>query len=101
MLLTAVSCKPADRIYFLHYTPAHFISLIKSIPYSQALHLKKICAEISELSKNLHVLNESFINRGFNEKLLNTEFQRPSEIERNALLAPKSKEKDQIELGLF
>ena len=74
MLLTAASCKPADRIYFLHYTPAHFISLIKSIPYSQALHLKKICAEISELSKNLHVLNESFINRGFNEKFLDSEF---------------------------
>ena len=62
---------------------------------------KKNLSEASEISKNLQVLKESFINRGFNEKLLNTEFQRPSEIERNALLAPKSKEKDQIELGLF
>ena len=62
--------------------------------YSQALRLKKICAETSEPSKNLQVLKESFINRGFKEKFLDTEFQRLSEIERDALLTPKSKEKD-------
>ena len=53
MLLTAVSCKPADRRYFLHYTPAHFISLIKSIPYSQALHLKKnLCRNFRAFKKS-------------------------------------------------
>ena len=94
-LLTTVYCKPTDRRNFLHYTSAHPRSLIKSIPYSQALRLKKICAETSKLSKNLQVLKESFINRGFKEKFLDTEFQRLSEIERDALLTPKSKEKDQ------
>ena len=79
---------------FLHYTSAHPTSLIKCIPYSQALCLKKICAETSELSKNLQVLKESFVNRGFKEKFLDTELQRLSEIERDALLTPKSKEKD-------
>ena len=93
-LLTTVYCKPTDRRNFLHYTSAHPRSLIKSIPYSQALRLKKICAETSELSKNLQVLKKSFINRGFKEKFLDTEFQRLSEIERDALLTPKSKEKD-------
>ena len=69
--------------------------MIKSIRYSQALRLKNICAEISELLKNLQVLKESFINRGFKEKFLDTEFQRLSEIETDALLTAKSKEKDQ------
>ena len=64
-LLTNVYCKPTDRRNFLHYTSAHPRSLIKSIPYSQALHLKKICAETSELSKNLQVLKES----GFQGKI--------------------------------
>ena len=41
------------------------------------------------------MLKESFINRGFKEKFLDTEFQRLSEIETDALLTPKSKEKDQ------
>ena len=41
------------------------------------------------------MLKESFINRGFKEKFLDAEFQRLSEIERDALLTPKSKKKDQ------
>ena len=43
-------------------------SLIKRIPYNQALHLKKIYSETSDLSKNLQVLKKSFINRRFNQK---------------------------------
>ena len=73
-LLTTVYCKPTDRRNFLHYTSAHPRSLLKNIPYSQALRLKKICAETSELSKNLQVLKESFINRDFKDKFLDTEF---------------------------
>ena len=84
-----------DRINFQHYTCDHPRSLIKSIPYSQALHLKKFCTKVLEPFKNLPVLKESFRNVGFNEKILDTELQRLSEIEGNALLAPKSKEKDQ------
>ena len=41
------------------------------------------------------MLKESFLNRGFNEKILDTEFQRLPKIERNGSLAPKLKEKDQ------
>ena len=41
------------------------------------------------------MLKESFTNWGFNETFLDTELQRLSEIERNALLAPKLKEKYQ------
>ena len=74
-LLTTVYCKPTDRRNVLHYNFAHPRSMIKSIPYSQVLRLKKISAETSELSKNLQVLKESFINRGFKKKFLDREFQ--------------------------
>ena len=40
------------------------------------------------------MLKESFINEGFNVKLLDSEFQRLSEIKKT-LQAPQSKEKDQ------
>ena len=92
-LLTAVYIKPTNWRNFLHYI--HPRSKIKSIPYNQALHLKKICAETSELLKNLKLLKESFINWSFNKKFLDAVFQRLSEIERDELLTPKSKEKDQ------
>ena len=75
-LQRTVYCKPTCRRNFVHYTSAHPRSLIKIIPYSQALRLKKICTETSELSKNLQVLKESLINQCFNEKFLDTEFQR-------------------------
>ena len=93
--MTTVYCKPTDRRVFLHSTSAHPTSLIQSIAYSQAHHLKKISTETSELSKNLHVLKELYTNGGFNEKFLVTEFQRLSEIEKSALLTPKLKERDQ------
>ena len=86
-LLTTAYCKLTDQRNFLHPR-----SLIKSIPYSRALCLKKICAKTSELLKNLQVLKELFINWSFKEKFLDTEFQRLSKIERDALLTPKSKE---------
>ena len=57
-LLTTVYCKPTDRRNFLHYTSAHPRSFLTSITFSQALRLKKICAETSELSKNLQLLKK-------------------------------------------
>ena len=41
--------KQIDWRDFLHYTSAHPRTLIKSLLCSQALHLKKICTEMSEL----------------------------------------------------
>lgn len=86
--------KTTDRINFLLHTSAHPKLLIKSIPYSQNYPLKKrICTKTSQLFKNLQVLNESFINRGFNEKFLHTQVQ--CQIERNSLLGPKTNKKNQ------
>ena len=84
-LLTTVYDKPIERRNFVRNASIHPISLIKSIPYSQVLCLKKICTKASELSKNLQVLNESLINWDFNEKFLDIEFQWLSEIEKNAI----------------
>ena len=81
-LLKTVYCKPTDWRNFPHYTSLYPRSRIKSISCSQTLRLKKICTETSELCKNLQMLKKLFTNPGFNEKFLDTEFQRISEIER-------------------
>ena len=57
-LLATVYCKPTDRRNFLHYTYAHPRSLIKSIPYSQALRLKK------NLCRNFRAFKESASVKG-------------------------------------
>ena len=80
-------------------TSAHPRSLINSIPFSQALRLKKICSETSELDKHLGELKESFINRGCRE---NFQFNRILEATREALLTskPKTANKPRIPLVL-
>ena len=46
-------------------------SLINSIPFCQALQLKKICSDTSsELCKHLDEMKESFINPGYKENFL-------------------------------
>ena len=62
-LLTTIHRKPTGGRNFLYPTSAQTRSLINSIPLSQALRLKKICSETSELNKHLNDLKESFINR--------------------------------------
>ena len=47
------------------------------------------------------MLKESFINRGFKGKFVDTELQQLLEIERDALLTPKSKEKDQKRISFI
>ena len=54
---TTVYCEPTDWRNFPHYTSVHPRSLIKIIPYCQALRLEKIRTETSKLSKNLQVLS--------------------------------------------
>ena len=58
---------------------------------SQALRLKEICPEISKLNKHLDELKESFINRGYKENFLADQFNRISEVTREALLSSKPK----------
>ena len=69
-LLTTIYWKPTDRRNFLDPTSAHPKPLINSIPFSQALQLKKICSETPELNKHLNELKESSINRDYKEHFL-------------------------------
>ena len=50
-LVTKVYTKPTDRQSYLYRTSAHPEHLKKSIPYGQALRLRKICTEEREFSK--------------------------------------------------
>ena len=98
-LLTTIYRKPTGRRNFLDPTSAHLRSWSKNVPLSQALRLKKI-SEILELNKHLNELKESFINRGYKEHFLTYQFNRISEVTRQALLSSKRKKANKPRIPL-
>ena len=71
-----------------------------SIPYSQALHIKRICSETSEVIKNLKDLKDVFIRRGYHSKILDHHFERAMNVDRKMLLENKEKTSTQGNLPL-
>ena len=90
-LLTTICQKPTDQrnSWILHQHNPRL--LINSITFSQAPWLKKIYPELLEVHKHLHGLTESFIKRGYKENFLIDQFNKISEITREALLTSKTK----------
>ena len=99
-LLKTIYRKPTDRKNFLNSTSAQPRSLINSISFVQALRLKKICSETSELNKHLDELKESFINRGYKENFLIDQFNRISEVTKEVSLTSKPKTASQPRIPL-
>ena len=52
-LCTTIHRKPSGRLNCLHYKSAHPKALKDSLPYSQALCIRRICSETSEAIKHL------------------------------------------------
>ena len=52
-LYSKLFAKPTDRPAYLHRNSSHPNSLIKNIPYGQALRVKRICSEVTDLQEAL------------------------------------------------
>ena len=63
ILCTTIYRKPNDCRNFLHYGSAHHKSLKDSTSFGQALCIKQICFETSELIKHFKDLKDSFIKK--------------------------------------
>ena len=62
-LQTTLYKKPADCQNYLHAKSAHPFSLKKSIPYSQALRIKRICSTFEEYRKHSQDLIKNLLKR--------------------------------------
>ena len=71
-----------------------------SIPYSQALRVKRIYSETSEVIKHLKDLKDAFIERGYQSKILDHHFERVMIVDRKILLENKEKPSTQGNLPL-
>ena len=72
-LSTDLYIKPTDRYQYLHYTSSHPEHTNKSVVYSQALRLSRICSEEKDFEKHIAEMKSWFSQRGYPQKLIETE----------------------------
>ena len=83
---TTLYKKPTDRQNYIHSKSAHPFSLKKSIAYSQALRLKRICSTTGEYEKHTENLKKQLIKKGYPETMVNEEIQKATNQDRTELL---------------
>ena len=93
-LETNLYTKPTDTHQFLHATSCHRSSCKNSIPYSQAIRIKRICSVENELNQQLLNLEQWLVERGYHRDKIKREISRVNSIERSHLLTKKVKGND-------
>ena len=79
----------------------HPFSLQKSIPYSQALRIKRICSIFEEYRKHFQDLIKRFVEKGFNESTVRKQIERVDHLDRSLLLKNcRPKRKDSIRFSV-
>ena len=75
-----------DTHQYLEYSSCYPKHVKRSIPYGQALRLKRICGSGGKLRLRLDELHGHFRKRGYKSEFLNSEFSRGKKRSRNSLL---------------
>ena len=91
-LVTTLYQKETDRNTFLHRKSYHPPSTKKSIPYSQALRISRICSVDNDYHKQLEEFKDRFIQRGYGENEIIDQLNKVTQHNRNTLLKYKTKE---------
>ncbi|XP_040196440.1 uncharacterized protein LOC120929221 [Rana temporaria] len=77
----------------LHYSSSHPRSLVRSIPYSQYLRLRRNCAKEEDFEKEASALYSRLLLRGYSKKVLKQAYAKSKINTRDTLLF-KKKEKE-------
>lgn len=88
-LQTTLYTKPTDRQSYLHNKSYHPKSCKRSIAYSQALRIKKICSDPTEFEIHAHKLSKKLVERGYTTEVINEEISKARHRSRSELLKPK------------
>ena len=83
---TTLYIKLTDSQNYIHSKSAHPFSVRKSIAYSQALRLKRICSTTGEYEKHKENLKKQLIKKDYPETLVNEEIQKATNQNRTGLL---------------
>ena len=81
-LQTTLYKKPTDRQNYLHSKSEHSYSLKKSIAYSQALRIKRICSTQNEFEKHSSNLLQQLKKKGYHHDTLKEQIEKARVQER-------------------
>ena len=91
IMSTDIYNKPTDKHQYLSPQSCHPKHCTKSIPYSQALRIKRICSNEQTTKKRLGELKCHLKKRGYNNASINHCFNKASGIDRKDLIQYKEK----------
>ena len=75
-LSTDLHIKSVDKHQFLHYTLSHHDHTKRSIIYSKALRISRICSNKSNFFKHIESMKSWFEIRGYPNKLIEQEMEK-------------------------
>ena len=85
--MTSLFCKPTDSHNYLLYSSEHPRHLLRGIPYSQFLRVRRICSDILDFRQNSLMLATHFISRGYPHKLILDAMRRAEARDRPTLIS--------------
>ena len=99
-LVTDLNIKPSYTHQYLHASSCHVFYFKKSIPYSQALRLNRICSENSFFDKRCNDLEILLKGRGYSDKLVRKQILKAWKFSRAKLLNNQRKKENEDKLVL-
>jgi peptide-methionine (R)-S-oxide reductase len=93
VLSTDLYSKPTDTNQYLLPSSCHPPHVTKSIAYSQALRISRICSTDKSLKKRLCQLKNNLKRRGYKLNIIKKSFSKANNISRSSLLQYKGKQK--------
>ena len=85
-LQTTLYTKPTDTHNYLHPKSSHPRHLKDSLPYSQALRIRRISSQNNELNTNNEKLRKQFITRGYKPEVIEDQINKAVALKREDTL---------------
>ena len=94
-------CKPTDKHCYLHFQSNHPHSQKLAGPYSQYLHIRRICSNLSDFEKHAENLTAYYIRRGYPQNEMHQSLERARLENRESLLQQGTRKNSQQERTPF